>query len=346
LWIKGDGKGALYIMLSCHHNLISTSFTLQSLNNTNNVNYVNGNLVVKDFTDLFEKVGNETTYELNHNGEWDTRIEPGLYLVTLLDGNGGQPEYAIVRVVEKHSVYVVFIGHGVSMGSDDKEEVVCYVSPAWDETIVDEEGWDETIVDVPAWTETIPAVTHPVHHDAVTHIVHHEAITHPETIVDTPAWDETVIDTPAYDETIIDVPAHTEYRVKGHWDYYWWNHYWDHSNSWSSWSDNIPDFYSEIPNNDKQTRNVEAVTHPVHHDAVTHIVHHEAITHTETIVDTPAWDETVEDEEGWDEIVVDVPERTVPHDAVTHTLHHDETTHVVHHEEVTRCEGDETPTPT
>ena len=56
--------------------------------------------------------------------------------------------------------------------------------------------------------------------------------------------------------------CHDEYRVRGHWNYFYdffhhhWHHYWDHSSHWSPWSDEKYDFWSEIPSGDKQVREV------------------------------------------------------------------------------------------
>lgn len=76
---------------------------------------------------------------------------------------------------------------------------------------------------------------------------------------------------------ITDAPAHTEYRVRGHWDNDcrlvctgpWWDRHchqecereWDHSSMWSAWSDEQYSYWDEIPSNDKQNREVAAVTH-------------------------------------------------------------------------------------
>lgn len=95
--------------------------------------------------------------------------------------------------------------------------------------------------------------------------------------------------------------------------------------------------------------------------AVTHTVHHDAVTHTETVIDTPAWDETVTDTAAYDSFTYvgnghgDYDQHNtyasgriyyagkwysyeghnhgaydiVHHAAVTHTVHHDAVTHEV-----------------
>lgn len=114
---KGDGLGALYIQLMCHHNLISKDFTVQVVKNPKGIQFTNGKVVPKEFADLFEKVGNATLLELDHTGGWDKRVLPNIYVVTLLDGNGGQPETAVVQVFENYRSDVIFIGHAVSMSN-------------------------------------------------------------------------------------------------------------------------------------------------------------------------------------------------------------------------------------
>lgn len=113
----GDGLGALYIQLMCHHNLISKDFTIQPVKNPKNIQFTNGKVVPKEFADLFEKVGNATLIDLYPTGGWDKRVFPGIYVVTLLDGNGGQPETAVVQVYENYRSDVIFIGHAVSMSN-------------------------------------------------------------------------------------------------------------------------------------------------------------------------------------------------------------------------------------
>jgi hypothetical protein len=98
----------------CHHNLISKDFTIQPVSNPQNIQFTNGYLVNKEYTDLFEKIGNATTSELYPDGTWDTRTSPGIYVITLLDGNGGQPEYVVVQITANYRSDVIFIGHAVT----------------------------------------------------------------------------------------------------------------------------------------------------------------------------------------------------------------------------------------
>lgn len=111
---------------------------------------------------------------------------------------------------------------------------------------------------------------------AVTHTVHHEAITHDVVVVDVVAYDEVIIDVPgilAYDEYVQVLHNHGNYDRHGG-----------------------PGNYSYVYVGNNHGDYVK-----IHHEAVpavTHTVHHEAVTHTETIIDTPAYDE----------VIIDVPE--------------------------------------
>jgi hypothetical protein len=275
----GDGKGALNIQDMCYHNLISKGFTIQKVTNPKNIAFASGNRVQKEFTELFEKSGFELPYELNPRGNWNDRILPGIYVVNLFDGNGGQPEWAVVEIFESYQSDVYFIGHGVTFKS---AEDVC----------------------VPSYTITsaLYGLVHcnnvVVHNGDYEFVQHHEAT--PE-INGARAWDETVIDVAAWNEQI---PAVThvvrhpaEYQPSGGQHDVHAKKLTGNTNSAYDFIYNGDKFRITNDNNDTKFKKVsdahdeiviDVPARTVHHPAVTHVVHHPAVSHVDA---KPAWDE-------------------------------------------------------
>ena len=90
-----DLTGSLFINVRCRHNLISRGMVL-----TNNI---------------APRI--KLTLYLRPDGFYDDRFIPGDYTLVLLDGNAGQPETQSFSVVARHSTFVSFIGHAVSMAA-------------------------------------------------------------------------------------------------------------------------------------------------------------------------------------------------------------------------------------
>jgi hypothetical protein len=124
----GDGCGMLYVSLYCHNGIFSNSFIIQRVDPTGISGYVSGNTVTKEFAALFPALGNNETYDMPLVGTWDDRFAPGTYLLTLPDGTGGQPEYAIVTVAEHYPSSVLFRGHAISGGGEPAPRLISIIS--------------------------------------------------------------------------------------------------------------------------------------------------------------------------------------------------------------------------
>lgn len=109
----GDGTGHVYLSLLCHNNLISSTFTIQRVD-PGNVTFASGAPASPQLIARMKLEGNSTTMDIGVDGLWDDGLAPGTYLLSLPDGNGGQPESALVRVAFGSTEYVTFIGHSVS----------------------------------------------------------------------------------------------------------------------------------------------------------------------------------------------------------------------------------------
>lgn len=109
----GDGCGGLYVILLAHEATFSSSFVIQRIDPAN-IPFGSGQPATKELLALFTKEGNATVEQIPASGVWDDRLAPGVYTLTLSDGNGGQPEYRIVRIDTAGIEHVSFIGHAVS----------------------------------------------------------------------------------------------------------------------------------------------------------------------------------------------------------------------------------------
>ena len=225
-WV--NPTGALYVSITCHHNLISKDVLIYRIEDNNTIFFVNGALVAKETYDMVPKMMDyPKTMLLNEGGQFDVFFHPGSYALKLNDGNGGQPEYALATLYQGGKTSVIFIGHAVSF---DNGEAQCVPDETF--TIVSAKygamGEDcKDVIDVPAHTEYaywitgtpahteysfrdwLPAGMMEVCYPEVNHTVHHDAVTHE---VFSPEVNHTVHHDAVY-ETVVDVPAHTEYRI-------------------------------------------------------------------------------------------------------------------------------------
>jgi len=124
-----DGCGELFIHVLVGHNIFSKEMIIQRINDSNTRPFANGDKVMSDQFPLFEKVGDNTTIELNAIGQYDGRYSPGTYGIILKDGMAGQPEYAIAQVTHKYSTIVNFMGHGVTFVDKPTPKPVTPSSP-------------------------------------------------------------------------------------------------------------------------------------------------------------------------------------------------------------------------
>ena len=119
---SGNGVGTLEIGVLCHHNLFSKEMIIERVTDVNTVPFTNGARVDAHNYDLYEKVpGTAMEIELNMGGRYDDLLVPGIYGIKLIDGNGGQPEYAIAQVFDGGKTTVMFIGHAVSNRGERQE---------------------------------------------------------------------------------------------------------------------------------------------------------------------------------------------------------------------------------
>ena len=106
-------SGHLYIMTLTHHSLIGSAFTIQRVD-PSGVQFTNGALVQKEILDKMKILAEPREFALDRTGGWDDDLAEGTFFITLKDGNGGQPEYALVTITKGYPFYVVFKGHAVS----------------------------------------------------------------------------------------------------------------------------------------------------------------------------------------------------------------------------------------
>ena len=128
----GDGMGALYISDLCHCGIFSSTMNLWRVSDTTPVGYSSGALIEKENFDLYDTNRTpDAIISLDLSGKFDDRYAPGVYAVELLDGNGGQPEYAVVAVFLNGQSEIRFTGHAISGGGDVCQPVYTIISATY-----------------------------------------------------------------------------------------------------------------------------------------------------------------------------------------------------------------------
>jgi len=154
-----DGKGTLEVSVLCHNNVFSKEVLVQPGDAVANVSY---------------------SVQLNPSGKYEGRWEPGVYVLWLLDGNGGQSEYATATVYAGYQTKVTFIGHAISNRGKAIEPTA---TPTPN-------------IPIP---EPTPTQTPVCYQECYEETIHHPEINHTITkcgreivVVDRFAWDETI----------------------------------------------------------------------------------------------------------------------------------------------------------
>ena len=110
--VERTGSGELTVRVACAHNLISKDFTIQRVIG-NNLTFGENTRVPADLVSTIETYPGAFGFKLGESGMWRDTLAPGTFLVTLYDGDGGKPEFALATVVEDRPVTIRFIGHAV-----------------------------------------------------------------------------------------------------------------------------------------------------------------------------------------------------------------------------------------
>jgi len=110
----GDGCGTLEITVLCHHNLFSKEMSIERVDDSNTMTFLNGERISQEKFNKYQKVGSPALLTLDPAGSFDGRFAEGVYAVKLFDGNGGQPEYSLISVSKGYSSNIFFVGHAIS----------------------------------------------------------------------------------------------------------------------------------------------------------------------------------------------------------------------------------------
>lgn len=117
-----ENIGHLDVLLACRSPQIGGEFTIVPV--TVSAPFTNAARVDKAFVDQFVKqFGEPETKQYLPDGTFDGNFAPGTYLLKQIDGNGGQPEFALVTIKAADSQTVVFLGHGITPADEPKEHV-------------------------------------------------------------------------------------------------------------------------------------------------------------------------------------------------------------------------------
>ena len=85
----GDGCGHLYIQVLCFNNFYSKEVVIQRLTPKDGVTppVITNGKVMKEAFDSYTPIGGNKTVQLNGAGNHDEGLAPGIYGLTLIDGN-------------------------------------------------------------------------------------------------------------------------------------------------------------------------------------------------------------------------------------------------------------------
>lgn len=307
---KSDGTGTMEIVVRCHHNLFSKDIVITSSD------------------------GSKQTVFLNPSGKFEARFQEGLYNLVLLDGNGGQKEYATATVIAGYQTKVQFIGHAVTMQHIEPTATPT-VKPTPQPTPSPQPTPTPTPTPEPVcywnnWTETInhPEVNHTeiveeesyfIHHEEINHTVYHEAVTHE---VYHPEVNHTVyhpeINHTVHTDAVLGHYEVLEYKwfILGGWKVKCTNHA-EHGNGWHKQTAACTESYVITPAYDTVVVDVPAYTETVIDSAAYTEIVVDTPAYSEVVVDVPAWDEKIIVHEGYTIIVVD-------EEAWTETIEHSE----------------------
>jgi hypothetical protein len=218
-------SGTLNVQLLCFHNLISKNVVIQRIdeNATKEVSTLEGSRAITKYdAERYTPLGENVTVELSPTGAYDTRLVEGVFLLTLRDGNSGDPEYAVARIHAGYGTQVNFLGHAVTPASSEIKDLT--VTKATYGMVVTIPGTDPVyrtvhhpaVPTMPAWTEHFGDYTKRGNqYDYVGHkngdytrtwqyghyIYTYVAPVHHPAVPGTPAWDEQVLVTPGTPET-------------------------------------------------------------------------------------------------------------------------------------------------
>jgi hypothetical protein len=106
--------GTLSIGVSCHHNIFSSEIIIQRVVQVGKEQLTPGVPLTPENLKNLMPVGDNTSLYLQPDGTYSERFVPCDILVTLLDGNAGQPEYQLASIHPGETSYISFIGHAVT----------------------------------------------------------------------------------------------------------------------------------------------------------------------------------------------------------------------------------------
>jgi hypothetical protein len=119
----GTGGGQVYVTLLSQGNPMESPLVVYRVE-TSKV-FVNCAKVDAGFVNSlsFNRMDNETI-DLGYSGHWDSILSPGTYIIELVDGDRGDPEYAMVNVVLGGEYHIKFLGHAASSTASVASNVV------------------------------------------------------------------------------------------------------------------------------------------------------------------------------------------------------------------------------
>lgn len=158
----GNGGGFVYVSTLDGNNIVNSPLIVYRADT--NMSFTNTHTVDKGFVDNLVKFGQ---IDMNQNETLDLNLDgrdgghlfvPGDFLFELVNGDRGNPEFAMVHVTDGNIYTVQFLGHAVSFGGKKTNTPVKIVSVTYGEyfTVSGHNTGSEVLT-----TQAIAATNHP-----------------------------------------------------------------------------------------------------------------------------------------------------------------------------------------
>ena len=109
----GTGGGHVYVSLRSQNNPFDSPLIIYRVNT--NLTFTNGQKIGSDIAkNLIGDMSDNMTVDLGLGGRWDDILTPGQFVIELVDGDRGNPEFAFVNVAENGEYHISFLGHAAS----------------------------------------------------------------------------------------------------------------------------------------------------------------------------------------------------------------------------------------
>ena len=108
------GTGDVYVTTRCMNNLMDSPIIIYRVDT--NLTFTNEHTIsASDAVKLITDLNDNETMDFSIDGHQDYPLAAGQFVFELVNGDRGNPEYAIVNVVQGNTYHITFLGHAASI---------------------------------------------------------------------------------------------------------------------------------------------------------------------------------------------------------------------------------------